>query len=201
MITVHHLKQSRSTRIIWLLEELGIEYTVQSYDRDPQTHLARVSLRQIHPLGKAPIVDIDEKILVESAAIIEYVITAFAPDQLRPDVESDEYATYLQWMHFAEGSAMLPVLLDMFTADLDLNDAPVLYYAKKERDLDFAYINSHLLHHAFFAGSEFTAADIMMMTVLLFAAGRGMLEGYDAINEYVQRLSSRKAFIVAAGYE
>ncbi|CAA0104510.1 Glutathione S-transferase GST-4.5 [BD1-7 clade bacterium] len=201
MITVHHLKQSRSTRIIWLLEELGIEYTVKSYDRNPQTHLAPESLRKIHPLGKAPIVEIGEQVLVESAAIMEYVITTFAPDQLRPDSESDAYATYLQWMHFAEGSAMLPVLLDMFTADLNLNDAPVLYYAKKERDLDFAYIDKHLQRYEFFAGSQFTAADIMMMTVLLFATGRGMLEGYDAINEYVQRLSSREAFIVAAGYE
>ncbi len=200
MITIHHLKQSRSTRIIWLFEELNLDYQLVEYDRDPDTRLAPDSLRDVHPLGKAPIVEDNGLILVESAAIIEYMLDQYAPDQLRPLKSSKEHPLYLQWMHFAEGSAMLPVLLNMFLSGMDVSNAPVFRYAQKEQTLDFDYINDSLSTSAYFAGSEFSAADIMMTTVLLFAHTQGILSEHKHTQAYLQRIQQRPAFQKAASF-
>ena len=200
MVKIHHLKQSRSTRIIWLMEELDQDYELVVYDRDPVTNLAPVSLREIHPLGKAPIVDVDGTILVESAAILECLQDRIGGDKLRPAKGSAEYTRYQQWLHFAEGSAMLPVLLNMFTDGLDLGDAPLLAYAKKEEMLDFSYINNVLAESDYFAGQHFTAADIMMATVLHFAHARGMLTDYPHIGTYLARIQKRDAFVKAIAH-
>ncbi len=194
MLTVHHLKQSRSPRVIWLLEELGIGYEIVTYERDPQTNLAPASLRDIHPLGKAPIVDDDGRILVESAAILECLLDKYAPEKLRPARHSDAYPVYLQWLHFAEGSAMLPVLLNLFLNGLDVGEAPVVGYAKKESMLDFAYIESTLKQSEYFSGEAFTAADIMMGWVLVFAMKQGMLAEHLATQAYLGRITQRPAF-------
>ncbi|MRI33890.1 glutathione S-transferase family protein [Endozoicomonas sp. OPT23] len=200
MIKIHHLKQSRSTRIIWLAEELGLDYDVISYDRDENTRLAPVSLREVHPLGKAPIVEVNGSTLVESAAILEYILDHFAPEKLRPAKTEKAYSQYLQWLHFAEGSAMLPVLLNMFLAAVDSKDAPVFGYARKEAELDFAYINETLADSDYFCGDLFTAADIMMGSVLAFAQPQGLLDNYPAILAYLTRLHQRPAFIKAASF-
>ncbi len=200
MIKVHHLKESRSTRILWLLEELGIDYQRIDYDRDPQTRLAPHAMRAVHPLGKAPIVEDDGLVLVESAAIIEYLLDKYAPEQLRPQKGSPQYYAYQQWMHFAEGSAMLPVLLKLFLGAIEDRSAPVFAYAQKEAELDFAYINDTLSSSTWFAGELFTAADIMMVTVLLYAQNLGLLENHPHIQSYLQRVSAREAFQKAATF-
>ncbi|WP_461536007.1 glutathione S-transferase family protein [Spongorhabdus nitratireducens] len=201
MIKVHHLKQSRSTRVIWLLEELGLDYELVTYDRDPQTNLAPAVLREIHPLGKAPIVEDDGRILVESAAILECLLDKYAPDKLRPARDSVDYPAYQQWLHFAEGSAMLPVLLNLFLNGLDIGEAPVVGYARKEAMLDFAYIESVLTQSDFFVGDTFTAADIMMASVLMFAMKQNMLTEYPATQAYLGKIMQRKAFQKAASFE
>lgn len=200
MITVHHLKESRSTRILWLLEELGIEYERKDYERDASTRLAPHSMRAIHPLGKAPIIEDNGLILVESAAIMEYLLDQSATDQLRPEKGSPEYYVYQQWMHFAEGSAMLPVLLKLFLGHMEDQSAPVFGYAQKEFELDFAYINDTLSKSTWLVGEQFTAADIMMVSVLLFAQNLGMLESYSHIQSYMKRVSSRSAFQKAISF-
>ena len=200
MVTVHHLKESRSTRILWLLEELGIEYRREDYERDPQTRLAPHSMRAVHPLGKAPIVEDDGLVLVESAAIMEYLLDKYVEDSLRPAKGTPEYYKYQQWMHFAEGSAMVPVLLKLFLGQMEDQSAPVFGYAQKEFELDFAYINETLSESSWFVGETFTAADIMMVTVLLFAKNLGMLENYPHIQSYLQRVSAREAFQKAASF-
>ncbi len=198
MIKIHHLKKSRSTRVIWLLEELGLDYELITYDRDPTTNLAPVALREVHPLGKSPIVEDDGRVLVESAAILESLLDKYAPDTLRPARDANEYPVYQQWLHFAEGSAMLPVLLSMFLDGMDVDNSKIAMYAKKEECLDFTYIESVLKQSTFFVGDDFTAADIMMATVLLFAMQRGMLKDYSATQAYVGRIMQRPAFQKAA---
>ncbi len=200
MIKVHHLKESRSTRVLWLLEELGIDYQRVDYDRDPQTRLAPPAMRAIHPLGKSPIVEDEGHVLIESAAILEYLLDKYGENQLRPKRGSPEYYVYQQWMHFAEGSAMLPVLLKLFLGHMEDQSAPVFGYAQKEFELDFAYINSTLEKSPWFAGERFTVADIMMVTVLLFAKNLGMLEDYPYIQKYLQIVSARDAFQKAASF-
>ncbi len=200
MIKIHHLKQSRSTRIIWLMEELGLDYEVISYDRDSVTRLAPATLRDIHPLGKSPIVEVNGSVLVESAAIIEYLLDQYAPDKLRPAKNDHAYTRYLQWMHFAEGSAMLPVLLNMFLSAVEDKSAPVFGYAQKEAQLDFSYINETLSTSDYFCGQDFTAADIMMGSVLNFSQPQGLLDDYPAIQAYLTRLNKRAAFIKATTF-
>ncbi|WP_067517494.1 glutathione S-transferase family protein [Endozoicomonas ascidiicola] len=200
MIKVHHLEQSRSTRVLWLLEEIGVEYQRIDYQRDPQTRLAPHSMREVHPLGKAPIVEDNGLLLVESAAILEYLLDQYAPDQLRPAKGSPEYYVYQQWMHFVEGSAMLPVLLKLFLGEMEDQSAPVFGYAQKEFELDFGYINSTLQSSSYLAGEDFTAADIMMVNTLLFAKNLSMLENYPAIQAYIQRISERQAFQTALSF-
>ena len=200
MIKVHHLKESRSTRVLWLLEELGIDYQRQDYERDPQTRLAPAAMRAIHPLGKAPIVEDDGQVLIESAAILEYILDKHGEGKLRPAKGSAEYYAYQQWMHFAEGSAMLPVLLKLFLGNIEDQSAPVFSYAQKEFELDFAYINHTLEQSPWLTSESFTAADIMMVTILLFAKNLGMLENYPHIQSYLQRVSTRAAFQKAASF-
>ncbi|OED42637.1 glutathione S-transferase [Endozoicomonas sp. (ex Bugula neritina AB1)] len=200
MIKVHHLKESRSTRILWLLEELGIEYQREDYERDAQTRLAPLSMREVHPLGKAPIVEDNGLVLIESAAIMEYLLDKYAPNQLRPEKETPDYHVYQKWMHFAEGSAMIPVLLRLFLGRMEDQSAPVFGYAQKEFELDFAYINETLSASTWLVGELFTAADIMMVTVLLLARNLGMLDNYPHIQFYLKRVSAREAFQKAISY-
>ena len=114
MIKLHHLNKSRSKRIIWLLEELGVDYDVVAYQRDAVTSLAPPELKAIHPLGKSPVIESDGMVIAESGAITEYLIEQHGAGILSPDRGTKEYVEYLQWLHFAESSAILPLLLKMF---------------------------------------------------------------------------------------
>lgn len=198
MITIHHLKKSRSKRVIWLLEELEMPYNIINHDRDPVTNLAPESLRLIHPLAKAPIIVDDDTIICESGAIMEYILNQSTSKQLRPAIECKEYYQYLEWLHFAEGSLALPIistlLMGMETRD---GTCPLDHYIAKELSLDFSYIDKTLGEQPYFAGKTFTAADIMMTVMLDMANSLNLLNGKTNIIKYLANIHKRKAYQIS----
>lgn len=178
-IIVHHLEESRSQRILWLLEELGAEYEVKRYERNPQTRLAPPELKQIHPLGKSPVIEANGKVLAESAAIIEYLAENEAFGALAVAANDPARFDYLYWLHFAEGSAMLPLLLKLYVGMLGENGAPLMQMRiDPEIDNHFSFVNAHLEGKDYFAADRFTAADIQMSFVLDAGNNRGGLDRY-----------------------
>lgn len=178
-IIVHHLEESRSQRILWLLEELGVEYEVKRYERNPQTRLAPPELKQIHPLGKSPVIEANGKVLAESAAIIEYLAENEAFGGLAVAANDPARFDYLYWLHFAEGSAMLPLLLKLYVGMLGENGAPLMQMRiDPEIDNHFSFVNAHLEGKDYFAADRFTAADIQMSFVLDAGNNRGGLDRY-----------------------
>ena len=216
MLTVHHLNQSRSKRVLWLLEELEMPYQKVDHQRDAQTHLAPDTLKAVHPLSKAPVMvdrlndssdsNDSEIILCESSTIMEYILDKNAQNPvtdkiLRPKVGSKEYYQYLEWSHFAEGSLAMPVMFKLFMAMESRNgDQPMDGYVAKEVGLDFGYIESTLAQRDYFAGSEFTAADIMMTIILEIAASNGLLKGHEKTQAYLVKVQQRPAYQKAANF-
>ena len=195
MITIHHLKKSRSKRVIWLLEELGIPYNIINHQRDPISNLAPKSLALIHPLAKAPII-VDGKItLCESGAIMEYILNKTTSNQLRPAINSAEYYQYLEWLHFAEGSLALPVISTLLV-QMKKRDgtSPLDRYIAKEISVDFSYIDQTLSKQSYFAGNTFTAADIMMTIMLEIANSLKLLNDKTNIKNYLTNIQKRKAY-------
>ncbi len=133
MITVHHLNDSRSQRILWLLEELGVPYEIKRYQRDATTRLAPPELSKVHPLGKSPVITEDGRTIIESGAIVDYIIRRHGGGRMQPAVSSPAYDDYVQWLHYAEGSAMLPLMLNLYAARLGEAAAP-LQAAHRKRD-------------------------------------------------------------------
>ena len=134
MIVVHHLNASRSQRVLWLLEELGVPYEVKRYQRDPKTMLAPAELRQVHPLGKSPVVTDDGTTVAESGAIVEFLVDRYDRTGLRPPVGSADYQRYRYWLHYAEGSAMPPLLLNLVVSRLGGPNVPWLVRPVARRD-------------------------------------------------------------------
>ena len=201
MITVHHLNQSRSKRVLWLLEELNMPYELVLHQRDAKTHLAPASLKAIHPLSKAPVIVEGNITLCESGAITEYILDQDKQNVLRPLLNSAEYYSYLQWIHFAEGSLALPVITKMFMKmEARQGGEPMDGYIGKEIELDLAYIESALSHSDYFAGSAFSAADIMMTITLEMAGNIGLLVGRENTQAYLAKMQSRDAYIKAAAH-
>ncbi|WP_133406323.1 glutathione S-transferase family protein [Parashewanella tropica] len=198
MITVHHLNESRSSRVIWLLEELNMPYELVKHQRDPQTRLAPESLKKVHPLAKAPVIIDGDITLCESGAIMEYILNKDVEDRLRPATGFCEYYRYLEWLHFAEGSLSLPVISTLFM-QMETRDGnqPMDGYIAKEVGLDFSYIEDTLKASPYFAGNEFTAADIMMTFVLSVAKKIGLLSDKSHTLAYLERVQSRPAYIKA----
>lgn len=161
-IIVHHLENSRSQRILWLLEELKLDYQVKTYFRDKVTNLAPPELTQIHPLGKSPLVEVDGQLIAESGAIVEYLCTKFDGKHLLRGPESDEYIPYLEFLHFAEGSAMTPVLMNIYAMRLGDAAAPLMPRIQSQLEAHFAYMENALAKTGFFAGAALSAADILM---------------------------------------
>jgi len=179
MIIVHHLEESRSQRVLWLLEELGLDYEVRRYARNPQTRLAPPELKQVHPLGKSPVIEANGKVLAESAAIIEFLAETEAEGKLCVPAGDPARFDYLYWLHFAEGSAMLPLLLKLYVGLLGENGAPLMQMrVEPEIDNHFSFINAHLEGRDFFAANRFTAADVQMRFVLDAGNNRGGLDRY-----------------------
>jgi glutathione S-transferase len=208
MITVHHLNNSRSQRILWLLEELGLEYQIKPYQRDAKTMLAPPELRAVHPLGKSPVVSDGDQTLAESGAIIEHLSDRYGAGRLAPAFGSPERIRYLYWLHFAEGSAQPPLLLKLLF-DRIKHQSPVLVrpiaraIADKalnsfvlpniERNLDF--MEGELGKSAWFAGEAFSAADIQMSFPLEAARMRGGLdEKRPRLMAWLEKIHARPAY-------
>ena len=209
MIIVHHLNNSRSQRILWLLEELGLPYEIKKYQRDPKTMLAPPELRAIHPLGKSPVVTDGDIVLAESGAIIEYMIERQGGKQLVPAPGTPDKRRYTYFLHYAEGSAMPPLLMKLVfdrieTAPMPFFVKPVARsIAQKVKDgfimpqilQHLAFLEAELGKSTWFAGEEFTAADIQLSFVIEAAASRGGLdETYPKLNAYLQRIHARPAY-------
>jgi glutathione S-transferase len=199
MLTVHHLNKSRSKRVLWLLEELEMPYQRIDHQRDAQTNLAPASLKAVHPLSKAPIIVDGDIILCESSTIMEYILDQDVEKRLRPEKGCKEYYQYLEWSHFAEGSLALPVMFTLFMGmETRSGDQKMDGYIAKEVALDFAYIESTLAERDYFAGAEFTAADIMMQIMLEIAGSLGLLKGRDKTLVYLAKIQERSAYKKAA---
>lgn len=192
MITLHHLNASRSLRILWLLEEIGQPYKMIRYQRDPVTHLAPNSLKAIHPLGKSPVIELDGHALVESGAIVEYLIRRFAPE-LEPAFESAEYLQYLQWLHFAESSAMVPVLLKVFTqfeVDAGTRLSFLDGYTQTEFDKVLGFLDGVLANRKFIVGDTLSGADFMLAFVAITVVEQlGAGGQYPHLASYLKRLN------------
>lgn len=182
MLILHHLNNSRSQRIIWLLEELGVEYEIKPYQRDPDTQRAPAELKAVHQLGKSPVLEDDGLIIAETGAIIVYLLDKFGDGKLRPKKGTQEYVDYVHFLHFAEGSAMLPLLLALYTGFLGEAGAPIQPMIMSEIKAILDYCEYHLISKTWFAGDEMTGADIQMIFPLEAAKARGRLKGLSLIH-------------------
>lgn len=195
MIRLHHLNQSRSLRTLWLLEELGIAYEITSHQRDAKTHLAPDSLKAVHPLGKSPVIEMDGQLYSESGAITELLIERFAPERLRPATDSSDYGYYLQWIHFAESSLMLPLLLELFTKKAGVADNEFLDgYIGAEKHRLLSYLNDEVEGKSFIVGNRLSGADFMLSFDLIMLAKREALEDYPHIKQYALQLASLDSY-------
>jgi len=194
MIKVHHLNNSRSQRILWLLEEMGTPYEIIKYQRDAVTNLAPPELKKIHPLGKSPVIDLDGQIIAESGAIVAILTRRFGNGKLSPDPQSKEFDRYIEWLHFAEGSAMLPLMLALYTGRLGDAAAPLQPRITSELDNYFGYMNARVEKGGYLMGKEFSSADIENSFVLEAGKARGFLANYPNLLDLLARLQARPAY-------
>ena len=208
MITVHHLNNSRSQRVLWLLEELGCEYQVVKYQRDPATLLAPPELKRIHPLGKSPVITDGAHTLAESGAIIEYLLDTYGAGRLRPPAGTAARLRYTYWLHYAEGSAMPPLLLKLVFQYLPRGPVPALLrplvraiaagaqksYIDPQLALHMDYWEAELGRSAWFAGADFSAADIQMSFPAEAAAARSGLPLGERLRGFLERIHARPAY-------
>jgi glutathione S-transferase len=197
MITVHHLNDSRSQRILWLLEELEIPYDIRHYQRDATTRFAPPELKAVHPLGKAPVITDDGRVISESGAIIDYLIRHHGHGRLQPDPASAAYDDYVQWLHFAEGSAMLPLLLKLYVSRLGSAGDPLGPRIESEIANHLGYIDSALRGRDYLLGAELTGADIQLSFVGEIAGARADRLAYPELDAWVRRFQARPAYRAA----
>ncbi|MFC0409208.1 glutathione S-transferase family protein [Roseomonas elaeocarpi] len=193
MITVHHLNDSRSHRILWLLEELGLPYELRHYQRLPN-RLAPPELLAVSPLGKSPVITDDGRLVIESGAIIDYIIRRHGGGRLQPDPASAAYDDYVQWLHYAEGSAILPLILHFYALKTGDGAAPIRPRIADEVRTHLGYLDRSLEGRSFLLGETFSGADVQMSFVGGFAGVLGLREPYPALTAWVQRLHERPAF-------
>ena len=194
MIIVHHLNESRSQRVLWMLEELGLSYEIAHYKRDPQTRLAPPELKLVHALGKSPVVEEDGRILAESGAILEYLAERHGDGKLGVAPGAPARAAYLHWLHFAEGSAMLPFLLRIYTARLGEAAAPLQPRIAEEIANHLSYVDAAYANDDFLVDGRLTAADIQMSFVLDGAARGGRLADYPNLARVRPLFQARPAY-------
>jgi len=194
MLTVHHLNNSRSHRIAWLLDEPGVPYRIQRYERDAKTGMAPDSLKAIHPLGKSPILTDDGRTIAESGAIIDYLIRRHGGGRLTPAPETDDYDRYVHWLHYAEGSASLPLIMKGTVNRLDNKWRPLKNFVASELHLHLSYIDMSLKRGPFLLGDLFTAADVQMSFVGEVAALLVNRKDYPALDTWVRLLQERPAY-------
>ncbi|MGE0501015.1 MAG: glutathione S-transferase family protein [Rhizobiaceae bacterium] len=197
MIVVHHLNASRSHRILWLLEELGLPYELRHYQRDPKTRLAPPELLAVNPLGKSPAIVDDGRVVIESAAIADYIIRHHGGGRLQPDPSTPAYDDYVQWLHFAEGSAMLPLMLHLYTSRLGEAAAPLSPRIDSEIANHLGHVDRSLAGRRHLLGDVFTAADIMLFDVAALAKRFKKLEPFENVAAWHVRMQERPAFKAA----
>ena len=209
MIVVHHLNNSRSQRILWLLEELGLTYDIKRYERDKKTMLAPPELRKVHPLGKSPVVTDDDLTLAESGAIIEYLVERYGDGCFAPARELPAYLRYRYWLHYAEGSIMPPLLLKLVFDKIETSPMPFFVKpiakaisGKANSSFIMPQINTHLDYledelgkGKWFVGDDFTAADVQLSFPIEAAAARGCLDASrPRLMDYLKRIHARPAY-------
>ena len=209
MITVHHLNNSRSQRVLWLLEELGLPYEIKKYERDAKTMLAPASLREVHPLGKSPVITDDGVTVAESGAIIEYLVERYGNGRLAPAIGTSERLRWRYWLHFAEGTAMSPLLLKLIFEKIPQSPMPffvrpiargicakvlaMMVEPNLKRQLDF--MEAELGRSDWFAGDEFSAADIQMSFPVEASAQRAGLDASrPRLMDFLKRIHARPAY-------
>ncbi len=209
MITIHHLNNSRSQRILWLLEELEIPYELKFYQRDAKTMLAPQALRDIHPLGKSPVITDDKNTVAESGAIIEYILKNYGDNRLRPAPNTPEDLRFTYWLHYAEGSAMPPLVLSLIFSQAPKQ--PMLFlvqpiikafcekvlttYVNPQINMHIDFMESELKNRLWFTGEEFSAADIQISFPLEAAAARGSLNSkHPNLLNFLERIHAREPY-------
>jgi glutathione S-transferase len=207
MITVHHLNNSRSQRVLWLLEELGMPYQIEHYQRNATTNLAPPELLKVHPLGKSPVITDGDVTVAETGAVIEYLVDR-AGGQLRPAAGTPEHRRYIYWMHFAEGTAMSPLLMTLILGRIRksgpffvrpitrrIADTVMASFVTPNIQRQLAFLESELGARPWFSGGEFSAADVMMSFPLEVAVVRGGLDArYPKLNDWLARIHARPAY-------
>ena len=197
MITVYHLNNSRSQRILWLCEELGAGYDIKFYERDAATNLAPASLKAVHPLGKSPVVEDGDFKVAESGAITDYLIRAHGHGALAPAPGTPLHETYLEWLHFAEGSAMLPFMLRLYTERLGAAAAPLAPRIDEQIMSHLAFFDAELGDNDWLVGNALSGADIMMSFIAELTAVRGPAAEFPRLVAYARRIQARPAWQAA----
>ena len=196
-LKVHHLNNSRSQRILWLLEELGTPYEIVHHQRDAVTNLAPPELLAVHPLGKSPVIEDDGKVVCESAAIVEYICEYHGGAHLVPARGTDDHIRYLEWLHFAEGSAMTPFLLQIYTSRLGEAAAPLKPRIDQQLESHFQYMEDMLRPSGYFVGDSLSGADIMLSFPAEAAVKIGRAADKPKLTDYVAAIHSRPAYQAA----
>ncbi len=195
MIVVHHLNNSRSQRILWLLEELGLDYDIKRYERDPNTMLAPASLKEVHPLGKSPVVTDEGQTLAESGAIIDYLVERYGKGKLAPLSGTPEKLRYNYWLHYSEGSVMPLLVMKLVLDNFGLGASPASsQFVAPQLKLHFDYLESELSKNTWFVGEEFTAADVQMSFPLEAAEAQVGLDERPKLKDFLERIHSRPAY-------
>ena len=194
MIIVHHLNNSRSQRILWMLEEMGVAYEIAHHKRDSVTRLAPPELLAVHPLGKSPVIEDDGQVVAESGAILEYLIERHGGGAFAPDRASKDWVAYVQWMHYAEGSAMLPLLLALYAGRLGDAAQPLWPRIQGEIGANLAFMEKSLEGKSFLVGDRLTAADVQVVFVLEAADANGALAAFPNAKRYLAALQARPAY-------
>ena len=197
MLVVHHLNDSRSQRILWLLEELGAPYEIKFYQRDATTRLAPPELKKVHPLGKSPVITDGDITIAESGAIIDYIQRKYG--QVRMGAPKDEVGAekYREWLHYSEGSAMLPLMLNMYVGRLGEAGAPLHPRIQSEMANHLSYVEGALAGRDWLMGAELTAADVQMSFVGEVARAFGQMATYPNIARWVTTFQARPAYVAA----
>ena len=197
MIRVHHLNDSRSQRILWLLEELGLDYELVKYQRDAQTRLAPPELNAVHPLGKSPVLEDGGLKIAESGAIVEYLCATYGDGRFGRAKGDPDWPAYIEWVQYAEGSAMLPLMLNMYVGRLGEAGAPLHPRIEGEIKNNLDYLSGALGRRGFLVGDDLTGADVEISFVLELARMFGKLPAYPSLSAYLDRLHARPAWKAA----
>lgn len=194
MLKVHHLNNSRSQRILWLLEEIGAPYEIVHHQRDAVTNLAPPELLSIHPLGKSPVIEDDGRVVYETGAIVEYICERHGGERFVPERGSDDHVRYLEFLHFAEGSAMTPILLNLYTSRLGDAAAPLRPRIDQQLESHFAFMESQILPSGWFVGDGLSGADIMLSFPAEAAVMSGRATDKPKLTAFVHAVHARPAF-------